>query len=93
MTEQELQKLRYPIGKFDCPSNISSEIIESWISILEHFPNRLENLIKNLSDEQLNTPYRPHGWTVRQVIHHLSDSHLHSYLRFKWALTEDKTLF
>ncbi|MFG6687663.1 YfiT family bacillithiol transferase [Mariniflexile sp. HNIBRBA6329] len=90
MTEQELQKLKYPIGTFDCPSNITSEIIESWISILEHFPNRLENLIKNLSDEQLNTPYRPDGWTVRQVIHHLPDSHLHSYVRFKWTLTEDK---
>lgn len=90
MTEQELQKLKYPIGSFDCPNNITSDIIESWISILEHFPNRLENLIKNLSDEQLNTPYRPNGWTVRQVIHHLADSHLHSYVRFKWTLTEDK---
>ncbi|WP_445731617.1 YfiT family bacillithiol transferase [Mariniflexile sp.] len=90
MTEQELQKLRYPIGKFDCPNNISSQHIESWISILEHFPNRLENLVKNLTDDQLETPYRPEGWTVRQVIHHLSDSHHHSYARFKWALTEDK---
>ncbi len=90
MTEQELQKLKYPIGTFDCPSNITSESIESWISILEHFPNRLENLIKNLSYEQLNTPYRPDGWTVRQIIHHLADSHHHSYARFKWTLTEEK---
>jgi len=90
MTNLELQKLKYPIGEFDCPNNISKEHIESWISILEHFPNRLENLIKDLTNEQLNTVYRPGGWTVRQVVHHLSDSHHHSYTRFKWALTEDK---
>ncbi|WP_034041050.1 YfiT family bacillithiol transferase [Wocania ichthyoenteri] len=92
MTNLELQNLKYPIGEFDCPNNISKEHIESWISILEHFPNRLENLIKNLSDKQLDTQYRPGGWTVRQVIHHVSDSHHHSYTRFKWALTEDKPI-
>ena len=90
MTEQELQQLRYPIGEFDCPSNISNQQIESWISILEHFPHRLENLVKDLSDAQLDTVYRPEGWTIRQVIHHVSDSHHHSYTRFKWALTENK---
>ena len=90
MTEQELQKLKYPIGRFDCPNNISKQHIESWISILEHFPNRLENLVKDLTDKQLDTVYRPGGWTIRQVIHHISDSHHHSYSRFKWALTEDK---
>lgn len=92
MTEQELQKLKYPIGKFDCPSNILNEQLESWISILEHFPNRLEKLVSNLSEKQLNTIYRAGGWTIRQVIHHLSDSHHHSYIRFKWALTEDKPI-
>ena len=89
MTEQELQKLKYPIGKFDCPSNISEQHIESWISILEHFPNRLENLVKNLSDKQLDSIYRPEGWTIRQVVHHLADSHHHSYTRLKWTLTEE----
>lgn len=92
MTEQELQKLKYPIGQFDCPSNISNQHIESWISILQHFPNRLENLVKDLSDKQLDTQYRPEGWTIRQVVHHLSDSHHHSYSRFKWALTENKPI-
>lgn len=92
MTAQELQKLKYPIGKFDCPSHISPEHIASWISILEHFPNRLENLVKNLSNAQLDTIYRPEGWTLRQVVHHLSDSHHHSYTRFKWALTEENPL-
>lgn len=89
MTEQELQFLKYPIGQFDCPSTISKAQVESWISILEHFPKRLENLVINLSDKQLDTPYRDQGWTIRQVLHHLSDSHHHSYIRFKWALTED----
>lgn len=89
MTAQELQKLKYPIGQFDCPTTISNQHLEGWISILEHFPNRLENLVKNLSDIQLDTAYRPDGWTLRQVVHHLSDSHHHSYARFKWALTEN----
>ncbi|WP_372755876.1 YfiT family bacillithiol transferase [Mariniflexile sp.] len=90
MTDSELQKLKYPIGQFECPSTIFPHHIEGWLSILEHFPNRLENLVIHLSENQLNTVYRPDGWTVRQVIHHLADSHHHSYARFKWALTEDK---
>jgi len=90
MTEKELNNLKYPIGQFECPNNISKNHIESWISILEHFPNRFENLVCKLTVEQLDTTYRPKGWTVRQVVHHVSDSHHHSYIRFKWALTEDK---
>lgn len=92
MTNQELEQLKYPIGQFDCPNTISKQHIESWVSILEHFPNRLENLVKDLTDNQLDTPYRTDGWTIRQVIHHLADSHHHSYTRFKWALTEDKPI-
>ena len=92
MTNEELYQLQYPIGKFDCPHHISAEQIAIWISILEYFPNRLENLVSRLTNEQLNTVYRPNGWTVRQVVHHLSDSHHHSYTRFKWALTEDKPI-
>lgn len=90
MTNQELQKLRYPIGQFICPDTISATHIKDWILILEQFPIRLEALVKHLNKEQLNTPYRPNGWTIRQVVHHISDSHHHSYTRFKWALTEDK---
>lgn len=89
MTNEALYQLQYPIGKFEVPTFISKNKIEDWISILEHFPNRLEHLVKNLSDKQLDTPYRLGGWTVRQVVHHLSDSHHHSYTRFKWALTEE----
>lgn len=80
--------LQYPIGRFECPSTITKQTIEAWISILEHFPNRLSNLVMSLSESQLDTLYRENGWSVRQVIHHLYDSHHNSYTRFKWALTE-----
>ncbi len=92
MTEQQLEALKYPIGQFECPPHVTEQDIKNWISILEHFPNRLEKLVENLTDNQLDTVYRPDGWTIRQVVHHVSDSHHHSYTRFKWALTEDKPL-
>jgi len=90
--KNELEKLRYPIGKFECPKEITSADIKNGIKVLEFLPQRLNTLVKNLSAKQLNTPYRPKGWTVRQLIHHIADSHHHSYTRFKWALTEDKPL-
>ena len=90
--EDTMEKLQYPIGYFECPQTITKEHITSWIETLETLPQRLENLVENLSAEQLETPYRPEGWTVRQLIHHIADSHHHSYTRFKWALTEDKPL-
>lgn len=89
MEKVELEELRYPIGKFEVPSAISEEQISKWIAILEHYPNKLELLVNELSTSQLESPYRPGGWTVRQVIHHVADSHHHSYIRFKWALTEE----
>lgn len=89
MTDQELEQLKYPIGKIVYPKQITKPHIEAWIEVLEHFPQRLKDLVKNLNDAQLDTPYRPEGWTVRQVVHHVSDSHLHSYIRFKWAMTEE----
>jgi len=90
MKETELEKLKYPIGKFVSSEKYSGSKVNEWISILEYFPERLESLVNNLSDSQLDTRYRPDGWTLRQVVHHLADSHHHSYIRFKWALTEDK---
>lgn len=92
MKDSELEHLRYPIGRFKLPKAISNDDIKEWISVLEQFPNRLEQLVSHLNDEQLDTPYRPDGWTVRQTVHHVSDSHHHSYARFKWALTEDEPL-
>ncbi len=84
-----MEDLRYPIGKFTRPNVITKEHEQHWIHVLESFPERLENLVRSLSDEQLDTPYREGGWTIRQVVHHCSDSHHNSYIRFKWALTED----
>ena len=89
MEKETLEKLRYPIGKYEIPDPITDKHLEEWISILENLPQRLSTLVEPLSEAQLETPYRPGGWTVRQVIHHVSDSHHHSYIRFKWALTED----
>lgn len=89
MTDQ-LDLLRYPIGQFEAPEVYTDEQLEEWIKVLEEFPAKLEKLVSALDDDQLNTPYRPGGWTVRQTIHHLADSHHHSYTRFKWTLTENK---
>ncbi|NND16108.1 MAG: putative metal-dependent hydrolase [Eudoraea sp.] len=88
MDAEELKKLRYPIGKFSKPELISPEQISEWIDELESFPEKLTLLVSPLSEQQLDTPYRPDGWTIRQVIHHVSDSHHNSYIRFKWTLTE-----
>ncbi|SNR31915.1 DinB superfamily protein [Maribacter sedimenticola] len=89
---EELEKLKYPIGHFECPKEISKEDIDRWISVLDNLPKKLHELVKDLNEQQLDTPYRDGGWTVRQVIHHLADSHHHSYTRFKWALTENRPL-
>lgn len=59
------------------------------MKIIRRFPKKLRVTVKGLTDEQLDTPYRPGGWTVRQVVHHVADSHVNSYVRFKWTLTED----
>ncbi|KJD33431.1 hydrolase [Tamlana nanhaiensis] len=89
---EHLELLKYPIGTFKCPDNITEKDVLNWTLELESFPNKFEKLVENLTDLQLDTPYRPDGWTVRQVVHHVSDSHHHSYTRFKWALTEDKPI-
>lgn len=88
MTSEQLELLKYPIGKFDFPEHSAFSYQKDWIADIEKFPDKLQKLVKNLNVEHLNTAYRPDGWTVRQVIHHLADSHTHAYIRFKWALTE-----
>lgn len=84
-----IELLKYPIGEFETPKNIASQDVTLWINEIETLPNRLSNIVINLTEEELNTPYRPNGWMVRQVIHHLADSHLNAYTRFHLALTEN----
>ena len=81
--------LRYPIGKFTCGTYVEEQKPQ-YLDEIEQTPAWLRAAVKGLSDAQLDTPYRPGGWTVRQVVHHLPDSHLNSYVRFKLALTEDE---
>ncbi len=85
-----IEQLRYPIGQFVPPEDCPATLIATWISQIEGLPNELRLTVKGLTREQLDTPYRPGGWTVRQVVHHLPDSHLNSFIRFKWALTEQR---
>ena len=85
----ELEDLRYPIGRFTPPSSSDSDSRAGQIAILRMLPERLEAAVHGLSDQQLDTPYREGGWTVRQLVHHIADSHANAYVRYKLALTED----
>jgi uncharacterized damage-inducible protein DinB len=90
MEEKELNELRYPIGRFSASKEISAEQIKTYIKTIEESPAKYRKAVQDLNDEQLDTPYRPDGWTIRQVVHHVPDSHLNSYVRFKLGLTENK---
>jgi len=80
---------RYPIGRFSPDSAPTSATRASHIEAIAGLPQRMRQAVAGLGDNQLNTPYREGGWTVRQVIHHVPDSHLNAYIRFKWAMTEE----
>ncbi|HKM47949.1 MAG TPA: putative metal-dependent hydrolase [Terriglobales bacterium] len=82
--------LRYPIGKFHYEGPPTEDQKKKLLADIEQTPAHLRAAIKGLSDQQLDTPYRPEGWTVRQLTHHVPDSHLNAYIRFKLALTEDE---
>ncbi len=85
-----MENLRYPVGRYTVPDVITPDTIRQWIDTIEALPAKLRAAVEPLTDEQLNTTYRPDGWTLRQVVHHVVDSHVNSFVRFKWALTEDK---
>lgn len=86
MTDQ----LRYPIGPWSKPASSSDADRRTWIDEIAAAPAALKKAATGLNDVQLDTPYRPDGWTVRQVVHHVPDSHMNAYVRFKLALTEDE---
>lgn len=83
-----MEDIRYPIGKFNPQEKYTPEEILAFIKRIEELPNALEEVVSDLSEDQLDTPYREGGWTIRQVVHHLADSHMHAYIRTKWTLTE-----
>ncbi len=80
--------LRYPLGKYE-PQPFSEAQREAWLTDIRFLPNTLEAAISGLDEYQLDTPYREGGWTVRQLVHHVADSHMNAYIRFKLGLTED----
>ena len=81
---------RYPIGTFEWDGELTNSLARNWIQEIEELPRLLRDAVQDLDDEQLDTPYRVGGWTVRQVVHHLADSHMNAYIRFRLALTEDQ---
>lgn len=85
----DLEKLKFPIGKYIPPAEINSEIISTWIESIARFPKEVEKTCTSLTNEEKNWIYRPGGWSIKQVVHHCADSHLNSICRFKLALTEN----
>ena len=92
MANLDDEKLKYPVGRYVAPETISADQRAAWIEELAKLPAKLSAAVTGLSDAQLDTPYRPGGWTVRQVAHHLPDSHMNSYTRFRLAVTENSPL-
>ena len=84
-----MNDLRYPIGKFTYDGPLTEDQMRTFLDDIAHAPAKLRAAVQGLSDARLDTPYRPGGWTVRQVVHHVPDSHLNAYVRFKLALTEE----
>ncbi len=82
------EDLRYPIGKY-ITQPFTEKLSGEWLTDIKNLPQHLENAILNLDEVQLNTPYREGGWSVKQVVHHVADSHMNAYIRFKLRLTED----
>lgn len=83
-----MEQLQYPIGRFEAPEIVSFELRNKWINDIKILPQQLIDACENLNDAQLDTPYRPEGWTLRQVVHHVADSHVNAYIRYKLACTE-----
>ena len=82
--------LSYPIGKFERPGTVTEGQRAEWIEDIAAAPGLFREMVSGLSDGQLDTPYRPGGWTSRQVVHHVADSHMNSFIRFRLGLTEDE---
>lgn len=84
-----MSDLRFPIGRYQRPDDLSWEALQSYIDEIAEFPDNLLIAADQFTEDELDEPYRPGGWTKRQVVHHIADSHMNSYIRFRWTLTED----
>lgn len=87
--KDSIEELMYPIGRFKPAANYDADKLASWIGGIRSAPLLFDYCIENLDEAQLNTPYRPGGWTIIQVVHHVADSHMNAYIRLKLALTEN----
>ncbi|MBA2744799.1 MAG: putative metal-dependent hydrolase [Flavisolibacter sp.] len=83
-----MEDLRYPIGEY-VVQPFSEKLKEQWLADIRFLPNVIETLVQDLNEQQLQTPYREGGWTVHQLVHHLADSHMNAYIRFKLGYTEE----
>jgi hypothetical protein len=83
-----MDTMRYPIGEYE-PQPFGEDVWQQWITDIAFLPNAMEAAVHNLDEAQLDTPYREGGWTVKQLVHHVADSHMNAYIRFKLGLTED----
>ncbi|MBC8046435.1 MAG: bacillithiol transferase BstA [Fimbriimonadaceae bacterium] len=88
----DIEHLKFPIGKYKIPEVYSEQLINDWIQETENYPALLKTTVNGITEQQLETPYRPEGWTARQVIHHIADSHMNAYIRFKLSLTESNPI-
>jgi hypothetical protein len=86
------EQMRYPIGQFSPPASYTNDDFRRWINDIKALPGLLRQAIISLNEKQLDTPYRTGGWTLRQVVHHVADSHMNALMRLKLALTEDKPI-
>ena len=85
----DLEAQKYPVGRFEYDQQPTPQKRSMWLTSIESLPRHMRDAVAGLSDGQLDTPYRDGGWTVRQVVHHVADSHMNAYVRLKLALTED----
>jgi len=86
----DIAQLKYPIGKFNAPGQFNAEQLEIFKTHISEFPYKLKSTLLHLPESKLDNAYRPEGWTARQVVHHLADSHINSYIRYRWTLTEKR---